>query len=508
MTTLAAIRLPVVAALSALTGFALWQLLAFSRAGTFEYPLDDTYIHLAMAEGIAGGTYGINPGEPASAASSILYPILLLPFAGSDLQRFLPLLWNTAALLALAFIWGRIVREAALTHTQALFLALIGPFALGMPSVAALGMEHSLHALAVGVLVQGLWRFLTTGSLGPALVLSAVIAPLMRYEGLALSLLAAGVLVLRGRVAAGLALGVAVVAGPVLFGLFLMGQGLDPLPSSVLAKLGDGSRSPDPVARFLLATDGPGADVFLSALGLLGLAFLSPVVRKDRNLALLGAVVGAAALAHLLSGSPFYFNRYEHYVMVMTGVALVLALPRLGRRLRQFVPIAMVLWALSHFWYSTVFYTWNPRSVHLEQEQMARLTDLLPGEPVAVNDIGKVAWKRDVTVLDLWGLASREARLARLPGTDGAPAPAGWADALVKKHRVRYAMIYDEWIATGIGADWRPVAQLTMSPERGLQGGAYVTIYATDPAFEPALRKALQELAATLPDGAILTELD
>ena len=500
--------LPLVACFSAAVGFLMWQALAWLHAGLFEYPLDDPYIHLAMAEGIAHGTYGINPGEPASAASSILYPVLLVPFAGSEVQRFLPLLWNLLGLGLLALVWGRIVRDAGLASGQALFLALLGPFALAMPAVAALGMEHTLHALAVAVLVGALWRFLTTGTFGPALVLSAIFAPLLRYEGLALSLLAAATLVWRGRMASGVALGVAVLAGPALFGLYLMGQGLDPLPSSVLAKMGDETRALNPLSKIFTMTEGPGAGIFLSAVALLFLTLVTPAVWSNRDLRLLLGIGAVAVLAQLLAGTVFWFNRYEHYAMVMIGAVLVIALPHLAGRHSQLIRVAMLLWALGYIWYSVVFYTWNPRSVHLEQEQMARLTDLLPGEPVAVNDIGKVSWKHDVTVFDLWGLASREARLARLPGKGGVPAPAGWAAALVKAHHVRYAMVYDEWIANGIGADWRPVARLTKSPERGLQGGSHVTIYATDPTFEPTLRQALRELAATLPEGAVLTELN
>ena len=64
--------LALVGALAALAGFAALQLAAFLIAGVFEYPLDDVYIHLAMAEGIVAGGYGVNPGEPASAASSTM----------------------------------------------------------------------------------------------------------------------------------------------------------------------------------------------------------------------------------------------------------------------------------------------------------------------------------------------------------------------------------------------------------------------------------------------------
>ncbi|RYH10669.1 hypothetical protein [Tropicimonas sp. IMCC6043] len=63
-------RLPLAAMASVLAGFAVLQFAAYFNAGVFEYPLDDVYIHLAVAEQIASGGYGVNPGEYASASSS------------------------------------------------------------------------------------------------------------------------------------------------------------------------------------------------------------------------------------------------------------------------------------------------------------------------------------------------------------------------------------------------------------------------------------------------------
>ena len=75
----------------------------------FEYPLDDPYIHLAMASEISKGGYGVNSGEIASAASSALFPLLLTPFADTDFQRFLPLIWNVIGLVLTAWIVGKTI---------------------------------------------------------------------------------------------------------------------------------------------------------------------------------------------------------------------------------------------------------------------------------------------------------------------------------------------------------------------------------------------------------------
>lgn len=499
-------RLPAICALSAAGGFLLWQALSYDRAGVFEYPLDDVYIHLAMARGIAEGTYGINPGEPASAASSVLYPLLLLPFPGTALQRLLPLFWNFAGLIALAWLFGALIVRSGASRGLGIFLALVAPFALNMPGVAALGMEHTLHALAVMILLTGFLRYLSTDKIGLALVAGAVLSPLFRFEGLALSLAVAGVLALRGRMRAAIALGLAVIVPVALFALFLMSQGLDPLPSSVLAKIGGKYGGFDPFLRLYANVLGNGGYVAASAYVLALIALLHPAVRKDNRLSMFAMAVWLAATAHMLVGQVGWLGRYEHYYLVMIGAVLVMALPRFAAVLRWMTVAALLVGTGYHAVSAWTDYIWTARSVHLQQRQMARLAELMPGEEAAVNDIGWMAWQRSGPVLDLWGLASAETRRARTQGPGGLPAPE-WAAEIVARHGARYAMIYDDWIGDGIGSQWRLVAKLRMINPQGQLGGFQVSIYATDPGFEPTLRDAVRKLAPDLPKDAELTEV-
>ncbi|MCV2869478.1 hypothetical protein OEW28_12660 [Defluviimonas sp. WL0002] len=501
-----ATRLPAICALSAAGGFLLLQVLSYLRAGVFEYPLDDVYIHLAMAKGIMGGTYGINPGEPASAASSVLYPLLLLPFPGTGFQRMLPLAWNFVGLMALAWLFGAHIARSGVSRGVALFLALIAPFALNMPGVAALGMEHTLHALMVMVLLTGFWRFLRTGEMGAALVAGAVLSPLFRFEGLALSLAVAGVLVLKGRMRAGIGLGMAVILPVALFALFLVSQGLEPLPSSVLAKIGGRYGGFDPFFRLAANVLGYGGAAALAAYVLVTIALLHPATRSDERISMFVLPVWAAATAHMLIGQVGWSARYEHYYLVMIGAALVLALPPLGTLLRGAVLCAALAAAGYYTFVNVTVYNWTARAIHLQQRQMARLAELLPGVPVAVNDIGWMSWDRRGHILDLWGLASSEARQARTAGAGGRPEPE-WAARLVENASARYAMIYDGWIEEGIGAQWRLVATLGMHNPRGSLTAYGVSIYATDPDFEPELREAVRKLARDLPKDAELTEV-
>ena len=85
-----------VAAFLLLCGGLLASVLVLT-GGVFSFTLDDPYIHLAMAEEIGRGGYGVNPGEPASASSSILYPFLLAGLLKLGLGQWSALVVNLAA---------------------------------------------------------------------------------------------------------------------------------------------------------------------------------------------------------------------------------------------------------------------------------------------------------------------------------------------------------------------------------------------------------------------------
>lgn len=494
------------AALSAVATLAALQGVAGALAGgAFDYPLDDVYIHLAMAEGIAAGGYGINSGEPASASSSILYPVLLVPFAGTAAQGFLPLIWNTLAVTLAGGLWGLALARSGLGSRARLGLALLGPVAFNIAGVGFTGMENSLHAVAAMATVIGLWSFLRTERIGALLIAGTLAAPLLRLEGLALSGLVCATLALRGRVRAATLLGVAMAAPVLGFMAFLTHLGLEPLPASIIAKramVGAGTSGIDRLIETLLTNLRTLPGVMLAALSATCLALPLLGCRRDGRGWLL-AVLGLAGLAHLLAGQIGWMHRYEHYILMAQITGLMLITTGAGVWLAAWVTglfTALSLVAALAFWVPIArLYIWNPRGIHLQQAQMARFAKDWVKAPVAVNDIGWVAWQNPNYVLDLWGLGSFEALNARL----GATRP-GWADPLVRAHGVDLAMIYERWLRAAIGPDWVRIGRLGMDNPHGALGDLTVSFYATRPEAAPALQAKLADFAKTLPDGALI----
>lgn len=504
------LQLQLLAILSSLAAFALLQAVAFLHAGVFEYPLDDVYIHLAMARRLADGTYGVNAGEAASASSSILYTALLLPFAHSDLQRYMPLLWNLVAVVAIGAGIGRAVHLSRLGGAVAVGLALALPICLNVQGVAFTGMENALQAAVALFLVLGLWAFLDEGRLGKGLVLPVILLPLLRYEGLALSLLAVWQVwrtpALRPR-AYGLAL--AVLAPVLLFSVFLLSLGLDALPNSVLAK----QMSTHGHYEFLYTlgrnlTDAAGLLTLASMIYLAIFTYLPPRVPGQGPW--LAVVLVAAGLAHLCFARFGWMFRYEHYLILgLAAGMLLLARHRRKAGLAGVVAMAIASLCITQpkVWAS---YAWNPFAIHRQQGQMARFTADVLKAPVAVNDLGYVAWRSPSYVLDLWGLGQAEVRRLRY---GAAPPPDAWAEPLLRAHDVQVVMAYPDWISRGLGARWQVVATLVFTAEQGggadaklpfKIGGHEVAFYAGSPQAADTLRAQLQAFAPSLPAGVEL----
>src|SRR6185437_435554 len=209
--------------------------------GTFTYTLDDPYIHLALSSQILHGNYGIHAGQYAAPSSSILFPFLLAAAAGTRLHPYLPLILNVAAL----FLTIEIIRrffvhlELARDNIGAMVLAggvVLMAICLNIIGVVFTGLEHSLHVASVAAIIYGLARFLDERKMPAWLPAAIVLCPLLRYEGLPLSLAAIAVLAIRGKwraAAITFAVVFLLVAG---FSVFLITLGLGPLPSSVLMK--------------------------------------------------------------------------------------------------------------------------------------------------------------------------------------------------------------------------------------------------------------------------------
>lgn len=498
--------------------------------GHLIYGLDDPYISLSLGWHIGHGHYGINDADLSSPSSSILYPFVLAGFAWSALQQWVPLALNAlatagiGALLALILCRGAVTRRAQLLPATILLVSLC--LAINLVGLAFTGLEHSLHALTSVAVVLGLARVLEGERVPFWLLAAIVLAPLWRFEGLALSLLAIGALALVGRWRAAAVATLAIVAALGADMIAMHAMGLPLLPSSVMVKSyvfgpGETGAYPPGFLDSLLTNLGavpPSRYILLS----LALVVLHPllrslgVLRSDgaerltlRREWIFAGVIAGALLAQILFGARSWFFRYEAYAVTLGAAgAMILWQRAIGALLTCGRPwmIAAACVALfeidpTYAW-TTIYTPLASRSIYEQQYQMRRFAVDYYRAPVAVNDLGWVGYRNPNYVLDLWGLGSEAARRARLSTHEP-----GWMDRLVQAHHVGIAMIYADWFGDALPASWIPLALLEPAHAGVTTGGEIVTIYATSPEAVPDALAALQGFAATAGPAVRLTML-
>lgn len=458
------------------------------------YSLDDPYIHLALARQILHGHYGINPGEFAAPASSILWPFLLAPFAFTRLSEFLPLVINLAA-LAVAVWWLARWLETWLSPWWALAATTALALALNLYGLVLTGMENSLQVTLVIIVAVSLMR----ERLGWPFWLSVVVLPLVRYEGLAISLpVLVFVFLSPGRRAEALAAGAIIAAVVVGFSLFLHNHGVGLLPSSVLAKTGVAVLEKLPRLESILVNIEQQLFFLVIALFAAALYLREGKVRQAVLLVL------APTVAHLMFGRYGWFGRYHIYFAVWIVILFVTVYLRAGLAKVWLLSAALIVWfayASLDSLIATLTTPLGSRNVADQQKQLAIIARDYLKEPVAVNDLGFVSYYAPPYILDLGGLASYEALQAHAD-----PASDAWIAELMKRHHVEQAMVYDS-LFPRLPANWIRVATLHLPLPWVTVGDDKVALYSTSPEAASRLRQALERYRKSSPQAAMMLEL-
>lgn len=477
--------------------------------GHFIYTLDDAYIHLSLAENILQGHYGVNPGEFSSPSSSILWPFLLAPFAQFELA---PLAINILAAFATVWVYSRILQHSffASRHNFHIFItSIILVLLILSTNVIGLvftGMEHSLQLLLIAVIAWGLIMASEENRVQPWLYLVVGLAPLVRYENLAVSAAALLFLVLNKQFKQSLLTLAFIAVSLGGFSLFLLANGQKVLPASVLAKstlVTDGFL-PSFLNNFIYNLNTWFG--VLSVIMIVLLAGLALFGKMDLNRRRLAAITILAVVLQLWAGRVGWY-RYEIYMLAFMSLMLVYLAGRLiSARLDR--PGTLVQWAavtivlsifilFSNFPY-VMLLAYVPESsnnVYSQHYQLHRfVTEYHPG-PAAANDIGYLTYQNDAYVLDLYGLASLDAYRYRMAG-----APDNWMDTLAAAYDIDLVMIYEDWYPD-IPREWVKVGDMVYHGQKITMANPTVAFFATSPSARDEIEQDLKEFIPTLPQN-------
>lgn len=472
----------------------------------FFFALDDPYIHLALAKSIGHGFYGINLGEPASPSSSIVWPLLLVPFAAKSWGALAALALNVIAGVAAAVVLGIAVAEwpeAERGRDESLrrylsvgFLVFIG----NLVGLTFLGMEHTLQVFLAAVVATGIIRCLQRRTVSFWILAAAVIGPVVRYESLGLTVALAVALYGREQIRKAVILIAASIAPLIAYSAVLKHMGLPALPTSVLVKGGVQGANPGAVSHVLLNVAATLKAILVPDHSILVILFLTLLglawneKERARKFALGGTALAAGM--HLVIGRFGWFHRYEVYVVLFSSLVVLYVLQERSRMLLGWYVLGMLALAGPYIeaWRTTIEGT---RDTYLLQYQMHRFADTYYTGNVAINDLGLVAYGKhpDQYVLDLVGLGSAESAKQ----SNKTPA---WLDAITKEHKVGVVMIFRAWFPR-VPPDWTRVGAICLVNQPVMLPDRCIQFYATP--LEPAgdLRQRFQAFSGTLPTGLV-----
>lgn len=505
------------------------------------YPLDDAYIHMAIAKNLAEhGVWGVTRYEFTSCSSSPLWIILLSGmYRIFGVNEWTPLLLNVlfgALVLVVAHHWlTKSISNRAWTAVIVLALCFLVP----VPILALSGMEHTLHVLLLILFLGAAMRLLEhrhQDSL-PLWATVLVLLPVMvmtRFE----SLFAAGIfctlLGFQRRWKWALAsLGTA--ASPVIIGSFVsLSKGWLWLPNSLLLK--------GAIPRFSSLS---GIMAFLGYRGLNQLFATPPLT------AMVAAIIGlyiwrlrrgrdfwdrsqvmllfAAATIFIHSqfastslwNTPWYLYRYEAYLIAFGIFAIGAAgwayaspsnvLPASRRLYYGACTLGLFLLAfplLQRMAVMMIYFPGAAQNVWEQQYQMARfLHTYYDGRSVAANDIGAINYFAGLRCLDLFGLANNEIGRRKLDGTYST----GTIVQEAARARTEVAIVYDSWFqgtplfgkpSPKLPPGWRNAGQWRV-PKNVALGDDVVSFYAVLPDEGPRLKAHLREFSDRLPATVI-----
>ena len=492
------------------TGLELTVILLLN-AGHFTFTLDDAYIHLALAENIIQGHYGVNLNEFSAPSSSILWPFFIAPFSRMSASAYMVLIINTALAAGTLSLFWKVLLPATSNNRNARLLTailiIIIP-AINLIGLIYTGMEHSAQVFLAIWIIAGMIYEVEQKKAPWWLFAAIVIAPLIRYENLAISFPALIFLFARGYRHQTLLTGILLALSLGAFSLFLMSMGLGPIPSSIIAKssvVAAGGRLSSVITHLLKSLSAPQGVLLIAGMVLLLYSAQNKSLQNEARL--LALAVSASVFIHLLGGEYGWYYRYEIYIWA----SLILTLLYLNKEWLYQLPVKLGEYKAIGFVFLSglllgapyfIMLLLNPLAsniIYKQQYQLHRFATDYYQHPVAVNDLGYISYRNDNYVLDLWGLGSIEALRLRQTSDD-----VEWMSDLANKKDVKLAMIYDDWF-NGVPEDWHKIGELSFTKLWLPPGKVSVSFYSIGCDSYMDISESIAKFTPTLPKGVEIT---
>ncbi|QHS58974.1 hypothetical protein [Chitinophaga agri] len=544
---------PVIATLLFLTvmlAIACRQVLT-QTGGHFCYPLDDTFIHMAIAKNFAlHGIWGINAQEFSAASSSPLYTLVLAVFFKAGISSiWMPFFINVVFAFLLVYMTDLLLQRFSLPAPARCLTLLALVILVPVPVMVASGMEHMMHAFLAMCML-----YLSVGLLQTANTTRSHILLLSLVAGLAILARFESLFLLAGVVLAGIynrrwqqtAVVLTLSLVPlIIFGYISVQHGGYFLPNSVLLKAsrltGGGSQLMSSLQEILiyklLYGNNTMVNIFtnryypegsssLSGTTVVRLLLIIPalilILRPNAdNVNTIGKVKQLACIPlvntflHMALAAVGWLFRYEAYLIALDVAVVavllyyfILQLRNAARKyslLEKAVGVFLLLFLCAPLPFRALGAFHNlpaaARNIYEQQYQMGSfLQSNYKQTAIAANDVGAVSYLSDNRILDLWGLGNNVVAAGKLHGQYSPE----FLQQFSQQEKVKIAVVYDTWFDSKLLQQWTKVASWKIS-NNVICGGDEVFFYAVDPAEATTLHNKLIAYKQQLPADVTVT---
>ncbi len=503
--------------------FLIWR-----NTGHLIYPIDDPYIHMAMARHFAEQQFLGVSLEGFSASSSapgwtLLLGFTMMIFGSHEMIPFLfNVLFSGIVILLLTDWCGHIFHNRFMT----IFYIVFAIFVLPLPTITCTGMEHPLHIVLILVLLSRTITLLTDSvKKVPAMEIAlwGMLAAVARYETAFVIAPLCLVLFIRQYKTHALLLGLSYVLPIALIGLMNILQDWFFFPTSILRKSNLQHSGFDFLSNAGLRLYGqlyrePHLMVpFLLSLVCLWNAIKEKNAFHSRN-GLFHFTFITATFLHCMFASIGWFYRYEAYLLAIAFIALAPLIRNLADQgialwkqqykfperiaVRGIVLLIAVIPIIAYFNQAQSLRMIVPGAVnqYKQQYQMGLfLQKYYTDYAIVANDIGAINYLADIHCLDLAGLGSIEPHIAALQQIYNPQFLQSWC----YQENASIAVIYEHWWQGLIPEHWVKVGEWTVD-EKVTVADPTVSFFAIQPAEVQPLRQHLKDFKSLLPDGVLV----
>ncbi|MCY0969491.1 hypothetical protein [Chryseobacterium wangxinyae] len=469
--------------------------------GNFTYPIDDAYIHLAIAKKFSENhIWGVTSHQFSSTSSAPLFTFILsfliTVFGNHDI---IPLLFNIFFGAGIIYILNKYYSQYFAKSSHIVLATLFTVFFSLLHLHVLMGMEHIFQVFLFAVNIYCLSQKDKSKIASGVFFSTLFLMGLVRFESMFYFVILAFVFLILKNWRDALLVLIIGFLPIVLFCCFNFQQSGYYFPNSVVVK---GTRlSLDStlfnqiknifIHKLLL-------NISFYKIGIFPILICILIIRKSwkgnkfsdiiKNNFLL-VVFSLLMICHTLFADLKGAFRYEAYILVGFSMAIIPKIINLFENFRSFIKEETLLSFLIVMNIFLMIYKLNSghqllrygsKNIYEQQVQSARfLNQYYNHAKVVANDIGAITYFTDIRLLDIAGLASTETIVFNEKNAVFGSEFKSFLTDYCDDHQFEIAVVYEDWLQGQIPDNWRKVADLTIQNKTTV-ANSRVSIYSID----------------------------